>query len=284
VLKGTCSALARLVTLVHGPGEVDDAVARMRAGLPHSADIARLCEFASAARLDLGCDPARQFLVETFARGVPVETDGVIGAHAPSSFGVTAQVLSAPPRFYLEGYQLPAELEGAESARIERTSDAALAASELLRTGYSIEMRLDGERVTVIEVNARLGWDEGFGELFEAVTGAHPQDQVLQLALGAEPRVALGPRVHAALAYTACYDDALIASLPTCAELDLLSVDGVRVGLAVKLGERIHAPPHPEAFPHLAWALATDPASTSAAYRRARETVQRVRVELAPVG
>jgi hypothetical protein len=45
----------------------------------------------------------------------------------------------------------------------------------------------------------------------------------------------------------------------------------------------MYAPPHPDVTPHLAYALATDPMSSRAAYERARAAVDRLEFALAPV-
>ncbi len=283
VIKGTASALSRLVTLVPSETEVDAVVARTLADLPRATDIARLTSFARTAGIDLGYVPSREFLVESFARGAPVETDGIVVGSEPRSFGVTEQVLSQPLLFYLEGYLLPADRSRSEIDEIERVSDAALAALGVTDTGYSIEMRIHDGRASVIEVNGRLGWDEGFGDLFEVVTGSQPAFLCLQLALGARPGFERRTDVRCALAYQSTYGDGIIRRLPSRVEMAAIERGGVQVGTAVHEGERAHAPPHPDATPHLGWALATHPTSSRAAYERAREAVDRLRFEIAPV-
>jgi biotin carboxylase len=282
VLKGTASALGRLVTLVLDDGALDAAVAGVLRELPSATDIVRLASFARAAGVDLGYDPARAFLVEAFAPGAPVETDGIVVGATPRSFGVVEQVLTRPPLFFMEGYLLPADRTEAEIAEIERVSDAALAALAVRDTGYSIEMRLHEGRASVIEVNGRLGWDEGFGDLFETVTGFQPALLALQLALGAQPIFARRTDVRCALAYQSTYADGIVERLPSRAELSELEREGARVGLAVHAGDRMHVPSHPDVSPHLAWALATLPSSSRAAYARARELVDRLRFEIGP--
>lgn len=284
VIKGTASALGRLVTLVRSDTEVDGAVERTLAALPASTDIVRLSSFARSAGIDLGYDPARDFLVESFARGAPVETDGIVFGSEPISFGVTEQVLSKPPLFFMEGYLLPADRSPAEIAEIERVSDAALAALGITDTGYSIEMRLHEGRASVIEVNGRLGWDAGFGDLFEVVTGAQPVFACLQASLGIRPPIERRRDVRCAVAYLSSYEDGIVARLPSAEELAELEREGVKAGPAVHVGERLRAPPHPDAAPHLGWALARHPTSSRAAYERARAAVDRLRFEIAPAG
>lgn len=280
VVKGTASALGRLVSLVREDGEIDAAVARMLASLPRATDIVRLSGFAKTAGIDLGYDPAREFLVESFSRGLPVETDGVLSGAEPLSFGVVEQVLSPPPLFFLEGYLLPADRTPAEIDAIERVSDRALAALGLTDTGYSIEMRLRDGGPEIIEVNGRLGWDAGFGDLFEVRTGIQPVFACLQVALGIRPELARGREVRCAVAYRSFYGDGIVRRLPSAAESAEVERDGFRVGSAVYAGERLHAPPHADAAPHLGWALATDASSSRAAFERARAAVERLRFDL----
>jgi biotin carboxylase len=280
VLKATASALGRLVTFVESASEVDGAVERVRAGLPESTDVLRLAAFATASGIDLGYDPRAEFLVEAFAPGEPVETDGIVAGRKPRTFGVTGQILTKPPFFFVEGYLLPADRPQSEIDEIERVSDAAIAALAVTDTGYSIEMRLHAGRPQVIEVNGRLGWDEGFGDLFEVVTGVQPAFLCLQVALGVRPEFLQRADVRCALAYRSTYSDGVVRGLPTRAELDAIEASGVRAGLAVHADEETFAPPHPDATPHLGWVLATHPSSSRAAYDRARTWVDRMRFHI----
>lgn len=282
VLKGVASALSRLVTLVRSAAEIDAAVELVSRGIGTSLDIRRLSEFAALSRIDLGCDPRRDFLVEAFVHGDPIETDGLVVGAVPCSFGVTEQVLSTPPRFFIEGYLLPADRPALEIDAIERVSSAALSALGVENTGYSIEMRIDRGAVSVIEVNGRLGWDEGFGDMFERVIGRHPTRATLDLALGSTPDIEHRSGVCCALAYASCYDDAVVARVPTEEEIAALNGDGIHVELATYEGARMHAPPHPDVAPHLALALASHATSSRAAFVKAREIVRRLEFGLEP--
>lgn len=283
VLKATASALGRLVTWVRTAAEVDGAVERLRAGLLDSTDVRRLAEFAAASGTDLGYDPRSEFLVEAFARGDPVETDGIVAGREPRTFGVTGQVLTKPPLFFVEGYLLPADRPASEIDAIERVSDAALLALGVTDTGYSIEMRVEGGRPRVIEVNGRLGWDEGFGELFEVVTGFQPAFLCLQVALGANPEFRRRTDVRCAVAYRSSYSDGIVRGVPSEEDLEAIRHTVAGAGLAVEEGERTFAPPHPDSTPHLGWALATDPSSSRSAYDRARIAVDRMRFRIEPL-
>lgn len=282
VLKASASALARLVTLVRGEHEVEDAVVRLRAGLPRSPDVRRLLEFGRVAGLDIGHDPLDAFLVESFARGLPVETDGVVAGERIGTFGVTEQVLTPPPLFFFEGYMTPADIPDEDNAAIEATSDAALRALGVRDTGFSIEMRWDGARAAILEVNGRLGWDEGFGDLFACITGVQPVLQTLQIALGQPVAVERRRDLRAAVAYSACYADRVVTRTPEPADVAAVERElGVQAGVCVWPGDRMVAPPHPDVSPHLAWALARDPTSSRRALELARRAVARLPVETA---
>ncbi len=282
VLKGVASALSRLVTLVRDENAVDAAVERVLRGLSKSADIRRLSEFAALAGFDLGCDPRREFLVEAFATGAPVETDGLVFGSAVRSLGVTEQVLSAPPRFFLEGYLSPADRPPQEIDAIESLSSAALAALGVSDTGYSIEMRIDAGRPAIIEVNGRLGCDEGFGEMFEAACGVEPELEAVRIALGRAPAVSVARAHRVAIAYASCYADRVVERVPSREEIAAIARGGIEIGLCVYEGCRMFAPPHPDVTPHLAYALATQPTSSRAAYARARAAVDQLEFALVP--
>jgi argininosuccinate lyase len=281
VLKAVASCMSRLVTVVHDEDEVEAAVARMTAALPAAPDVRRLCEFAELAGVELGCDPRRDFLVEELARGDPIETDGFVAGSSPFNFGVTSQMITPAPRFYFEGYLFPADRPAEELTRIERISDAAIAASGLRDAGFSIEMRARGDEVRVIEVNGRLGQDDGFGEMFRPVTGEAPFVHAIEMAAGIVPRLVRSRHDARAVAYRCSYEDGVVVATPPPAALDALGRDGFEAGICVAPGERLYAPPHAEAFPHLAWVLASDPRSSRAAYARARERVDALEFRIA---
>ena len=282
VLKAVASTLGRLVTLVGDDGQVEAAVRGMRDRLALTPDVRRLVSFARAAGLDAGCDPTREFLVESFCPGVPVETDGVVFRGEPLSYGITEQVLSPPPCFCVEGYLLPAERGEGATRRIEEVSRAAIEAVGLRDAGFSVELREAEDAVRVIEVNGRLGWDEGFGDLFEALTGDQPLLHAAQVALGRRPGWRPKPAA-AAVAYTSCHEDALVTRVPDPREIREAERAGARVAVMVSQGARTWTLNQPQARPHLAWAIATDRRSSRAAYQRARAAVDRLRFDLEPV-
>ncbi len=287
VLKAFASTMARLMEKVDGDAEIEAAVARMRAGLPRSRDVARLVEFVRAAELDAGPDPTAHFLVESFAPGDPVETDGFVVAGRARPFGALEQVMTAPPRFYVEGYLLPADRDERTAARICATGARAAEAVGLDEGGFSVELRDDGTTTRVIEVNGRLGEDSGLHRLFELAIGAPPFRLAVAQALGEAPHFQPRAAPRHALAYACSFEKGVVAAVPADAELARRATaaeaaEGAELGLCVKVGDEMHAPPHPETFPHLAFALASHPASSRAAHARARALIAGLPFTLAP--
>lgn len=278
VLKCVISTMSRLVTLVCSEEDIDAAVARMDVGLSESLDVARLIAFAQTGNVDLGCDPRRQFLVESYLGGDLVETDGLVIGRKPFTFGVTEQIQSVDPPFFIEGYLFPAECS--ENRPIEAVSNGVIDAVGLGDSAFSIEMRVCGRRICIVEVNGRLGWDEAFSDLFQVRTHQERIFQAIQLALGIEPELIRDERRFAAVAYRSCYYDGIVEDLPTRDELDRLEHDELRLGLATHEGARFVAPPNPESYPHVAWALATHPASSHIAYEIARQAVDKIDISI----
>lgn len=280
VLKAVASAHARLVTLVNSPADVEAALAHITAGLVQSQDIASLSSFATTAILDIGCIPTRQFLIESFAEGYSLECDGVIAEGEPITFGIIEQIPSKDPPFFIEGYVCPPAHLEVDLGKLRNLSNQALAAVGLSHAGFSVEMRATDNHACVIEVNGRLGRDDGFGEMFETRTGCLPILLALKLALGIRSESAFREDVSAAVAYRCCYDDAIIDKLPDRSELRSLEDRGLACGTVYDLGARVYKPPHRDAHPHLAWVMATHPASGHAAYQLARHAVDRIAVSV----
>jgi len=281
VLKCVISTMSRLVTLVCRKEDVDSAVARIRAGIAHSLDAARLVSFAQTGKVALDCDPKRQFLVESFLQGDFVETDGLVVGDKPFNFGVTEQIQSVNPPFFIEGYLFPAECM--DNKPIETVSDAVMKTIGLRNSGFSTEFRVCDSDICLVEVNGRLGWDEGFGDMVRVRTRQERIFQTVQIALGVEPELIRDVTRFAALAYRSCYYDGVVEDLPTREELAQLEQDELRLGLATHIGARFYAPPNPETYPHVAWALATHPTSSHAAYEIARQVVDGLEIAIRPV-
>lgn len=248
VLKPVASTLGRGVAKVDRDADLDEAVAKIRAFLPQAPDIGRLAAFARVARIELDCDPARQFLAESFAPGPPLEADGLVFGDQVDLFGITEQVVRDGSGFYIEAYLFPADEPG-RCAEIARASVKALGLTD---TGFSIEFRGD----SVIEVNGRLGEDDGFGELFRAGIGQFPLAKWFQR--DQRPSVVRGAH---ALAYVNRYAAGVVRRVGTIPP-------GVVV--PVSSGDTLHTPGEAAYRAHVAYVIAGDAHSSRAALREAR--------------
>ncbi len=258
VLKPVASTLGRFVRTVERPEDLAGAVAHLLRALPEAPDVRRCASFARTTGLDMGCDPFRQFLAESYAEGAPLETDGLVFGDPSAGgtvdlFGVTAQVVTGPPRFYIEGYLFPFDA----GSRHDAISRAAIAALGMRETGFSIEFR--GE--TLIEVNGRLGEDAGFPDLFEAALGKPPIRKWLEG--DATPSV---PRGTHAIAYRNHYAGGTVRSVDCPGGVAPL----------VAPGHRFEPLDSPAFYPHVACALASHPTDVALAYERARSAVDAV--------
>lgn len=245
ILKGMASTMSRAVVKAENPEDVEKFIARL-ADLP---DIVRLQKFAALAKLDLGADPTRQFLVEEFVDGVPREVDGLAYEMIVDPFGAVEQIPSRAG-FYIEGYRFdPDRL----STVLPRTLEIAFAL-DLDPCGFSIEFRGDA----VIEVNPRLGEDDGLPDFYNALRGEHPiLDWIEYLNENQQDPCEADEPV--AIAYASCYTGGTVREVP--------AAEGVEV--VVKPGDVLLAPPHPDFAPHLAYAIRTGPN----AYAEARAAV-----------
>ena len=281
MLKAVSSCLSRNVVKVAREADVDAAVARLHAALPSAPDVLRCLQFARLARLDMECDPTRQFLVEEFFDGEPLEVDGLVRGGMVASFGVTGQVLSAGPQFHIEAYVAPADLPPAVLAAAERAALASLSALGMDDSGFSIELRARGERCAVIEVNGRLGQDDGFPELFARAIGAEP----LLLWLTALADDAPLPRAratgHHALAYVNHTRGGTFRGVGSAAAVAAATgAPAARADVRVLIAPGCKLSPmgEPHYDPHVVSALASHPTSSAAALAAARDALAQLDV------
>ncbi|MFT5151183.1 MAG: hypothetical protein ACI841_001169, partial [Planctomycetota bacterium] len=266
VLKAVASTRQRLVTVVRSPKQLQEAVACVKHGIPESLDVKRLVSFCELTSQNLDCDPLKDFLVESFAAGAPFETEGMVQNGKPHSMGIVEQMQPPDDSFFIDGYLLPAEFAADESKLIEDISARALKALGVDSTGYSIEFRRTETGPVVIEVNGRLGWDEGLGELFAAAGTTLPAISAAKLALGRKLGD-LRPKRSAAVAYHSQLEAGIVREVSRIPR----KPRGVHsYQIHVEAGELLKPIGDPDSRPHLVHVLATDRASSHKAYATAR--------------
>lgn len=282
VLKPVASTLGRLVVQVNSKEELDQYVLQMRHLLPRSIDVLRCSEFAKLTKQDMGCDPFKQFLVEEYIDAPVKETDGLLFGDQLSLFGLTEQVLAnQAPYFFIEAYILSQVI----SEDLLASTEGALKATKLSNAGFSIELR-NGK---VIEVNGRLGEDDGFPDLFRQALGEYP---LIKWIMGD----CFVPEYSDffALSYVNWYKGGVLRGIEnrsghfldnssnddfnqnqSIAAVTASKIERMTAELVAKAGAKLNSPPHEEINPHLAYAIAN---STTAdkALAEARELLKDV--------
>jgi hypothetical protein len=298
MLKAVASSMSRNVVKVSDADEVDAAVAALQERLPSAPDVRRCVAFARLSGLDPGCDPERDFLVEEWLDGDPVEVDGLFLGPEPWSFGVTEQLLSAGPIFFMEGYLYPSDRPATEARAIEKAALDAARALHLRGTAFSIELRARGQTCSVVEVNARLGQDDGFAEMFRRALGEYPLRMWLSALAGGPMPVPRPARGHHAVAYVNNYTGGRLScavlrgAAPSTRPSPPLDADAftrraaepddLAVGLLVAPNTRLPAPGEPDFEPHVAAALASHASSSRAALGEARAALVKLAVTVEP--
>lgn len=279
VLKAAASSRQRLVTLVRSEAEVPQAVGRMLRGLPEARDIQRMAAFARLEGIDLGLDPQRQFLVESFQGGLPLECDAMLSQHGDRWFGLCEQVPSRDARFFIEGYLLPARTDPGATERALAAAQDAVVVLGLGDTGSSVELRLDADGPSIIEVNGRLPWDEGLQEFVQSATGSIPGALALRVAMGRRlPR--MKAKRHVALLYRSNYAAGRVHCLPEGSHWKELTRGATAAWMIAKEGDELLAAEHPDSRPHVAAVLTADKHSTDRALASARALLDKVPIEI----
>jgi hypothetical protein len=279
VLKAVASTRQRLVTVVRDPRRVERAVAELRRGLPQAVDVRRLVSYCALEGADAGCDPLRDFLVESFVHGIPLEVEGLVQGGVPHELASLEQMQRTDDSFFIDGYVLPAPRPAAELARLSELSGRALAALGVDHSGYSVEFRAGDAGPTLIEVNGRLGWDEGLGELFAAAGCPLPALAAARMALGRRLGD-LSPRRCAALAYHSQLEAGTVHRVPERVARFARGHGAQSCVCHVAPGDALYTMDHPASRPHLLHAIATDRHSSPRAYSRARAVVQQLGARL----
>jgi argininosuccinate lyase len=155
------------VRLVHDDAGLKDAVA----------------EIQSAATNTRGQALQQLVLLEEVLSGVEVSVETVTRSGTTTVLAVTDKSVAGAPAFVETGHMVPAALPAADTAAAAEMATAALAAVGLTHGLSHVEVMLTAEGPRVVEINPRQGGGHIF-ELVELVTGSHPLDLLIELALG----------------------------------------------------------------------------------------------------
>lgn len=127
-------------------------------------------------------------LLEELIEGRELSVEAVTQNGVTTILGITDKSITGPPAFVESGHMFPARLSVAETREIE-----AFVRSSLDAVGYThglshTEVMLTGDGPRIVEINPRQAGGYIF-DLIRLVTGSHPLELLVELALGHTPPI-----------------------------------------------------------------------------------------------
>ncbi|TDE02586.1 ATP-grasp domain-containing protein [Jiangella asiatica] len=135
---------------------------------------------------------ARLLLLEEVLTGPEVSVEAVTRGGETTVVGITAKGVTGPPSFVETGHVFPAPLPAGVAAEVTEHVRAALAALGYTHGLSHTELKLTPAGPRIVEINPRQAGGYIF-DLVHLVTGTHPLELLVDLALGATPRVGAPP-------------------------------------------------------------------------------------------
>jgi argininosuccinate lyase len=130
----------------------------------------------------------RLVLLEEQLVGTEVSVEAVTHAGHTTVLAVTDKTVTGAPAFVESGHMVPARLHLADTTAATDLAVAALDAVGLTHGLSHVEVMLTPDGPRIVEINPRQGGGHIF-DLVELVTGTHPLDVLIDLALGATPQL-----------------------------------------------------------------------------------------------
>lgn len=130
----------------------------------------------------------RLLLLEEQLCGQEVSVEAVTFDGQTSVLGVTDKSVTAAPACVESGHMFPARLEPAVTAKVSAYVSDALDAIGYTHGLSHVEVMLTDDGPRVVEINPRQGGGYIF-DLVHLVTGVHPLEMLIELALGEMPRL-----------------------------------------------------------------------------------------------
>jgi biotin carboxylase len=130
----------------------------------------------------------RLVLLEQAMVGTEVSVEAVTHEGRTTVLGITDKTVTGPPAFVEVVHMVPAALPPGDEVAVESLVVDTLAAVGFTHGVSHTEVMLTADGPRVVELNPRQGGGYIF-DLVELVTGTHPLDVVVDLALGLSPDV-----------------------------------------------------------------------------------------------
>jgi biotin carboxylase len=250
-LKPVKSVSSELAFRVDDRAALEFALAEIRSGIdkyaePFSHVLERLELPPEIA--DVG---AAACLAEEAATGLQLTVEGYSSRDGVHVHGVIDS-LTYPDRSSFLRYQYPSRLPEDVRRRLADLSERVVRQVGLVSATFNIEYFYDPEtdRIQLLEVNPRHS--QSHARMFELVEGVSNHELQVELALGRAPArmPGAGPYDVAAKCFLRAFDDGVVASSPSPADLERVEQElpGVTVRVVAGTGDRLSELPQQDSY------------------------------------
>jgi argininosuccinate lyase len=213
----------------------------------------------------------RLVLLEEVLAGVEVSVETVTRAGRTTVLAVTDKTVTGAPAFVESGHMVPARLEPAQIAAAGAFAAAVIDAVGLTHGLGHVEVMLTPDGPRLVELNPRQGGGYIF-DLVDLVTGSHPLDLLVALALGEATAPGSSKVASAAIVFVLSPEPATIVAVEGA---DRLDADPGVIGWALPTPAVARAPVDNDAY--LGHVMAVGDADRDAR-RRAEAAIAAIRL------
>jgi biotin carboxylase len=145
-------------------------------------------DVVSVERNSRGQPLRRVLLLEELLAGPEVSVEAVTRAGVTTIIGITSKLVTGAPAFVEAGHEFPARLDPEVARQVEDLTRSTLEAVGYTHGLSHTELRLTADGPRLVELNPRQAGGHIF-DLVRMVTGTHPLEVLVDLALGRTPRL-----------------------------------------------------------------------------------------------
>ena len=241
-LKPIKSFASHLGFRIRGPGDLRDAVARIREGIPELGELFN--DFLARAEVSEEVTPVGGLhcIAEAIVSGRQCTLEGFVHGGRPEIYGVVDSIRHANGSSFAR-YQYPSRLPRRVRARMAAIAERVIAEIGLDGTAFNVEFFWDEsrDRLWLLEINPRIS--QSHGDLFEKVDGIPHHRVLLDLALDHRPewRHGAGPFRCAGKFFLRRFSDALVTRAPSARDVAAVAeeIPGTLVEVQAHEGMRL---------------------------------------------
>ena len=150
-------------------------------------------------------------VVEEFVEGDEYSIEYISYKGQHWFLSATQKITTGAPNFIETGHREPAPLDEATIERIKSISEHALNTLNLEYGAAHIEIKIDGDKIRLIEIGGRMGGDFIGSHLVELSTGYDYVRAVIDVAMGVQPEIpSIEKREYAGVNFIMTADDVVV--------------------------------------------------------------------------